>query len=35
MEFSVSCLDHLEGGPVFVRGSSMAESISNQDKETS
>lgn len=35
MEFSVSCLDHLGDGPVFVRRSSMAEFISNQNKETS
>ena len=34
MEFSVSCLDHLEGGPAFVRRCSMAEFISNQSKET-
>lgn len=34
MEFSGSCLDHLNGGSVFVRGFSMAECISNQNKET-
>lgn len=35
MEFSVSCLDHLGRGSVSVRRSSMAELISNQNKETS